>query len=169
MLAPSFVSSASYARHTTYMATIEQRGEHTYVVPTSRQYRAIFRVVDKYRHTKKGIDPSEFAHAVTSTSVPLLLTAIARPESSYVKTAKNPSGAFGLFQVMPSVWGEPLDRLSAVAQAQQAEKVILYYLKVNKGRLRPALIGYLGGEGHNSTYVTTVLTTLRELKRESRG
>lgn len=166
VLAPSFVSSAGYTRSVSRTVIVEQRGDHTYVVPTSRQHRAICKVVDKYRHPRKGIDPVEFAQAVGITTLPLLLTAVARAESTYVKTAKNRSGAFGLFQVMPSVWGEPANPHSAAEQAQQAEKIMLHYLKINRGRLRPALIGYLGGEGKGSKYVSTVLKTYAELKQE---
>lgn len=164
ILMPQFAATSEYSREVTAEVTIEQKGEEIRVTKNSKAFRSICYIVEAER-AANGVVPIDFAQAVTATEFPLLLTAIAKEESTYFVGARNRnSGAWGLFQVRQCVWGELSSPHSAAEQAKQAERVLRYYLDVHQGKVKPALAGYLGGEIEGSTYVDRVYTTFIKLK-----
>ena len=161
---PSLASSGDYARDVKIEYTIEQRGDDVRIKKNSKTFRSICYAVETTESANK-ISPVDFAQAVLDTEFPALLTAIAKEESTFVLRAKHKrSGAWGLFQVRQCVWGELTTPDSAAEQAKQAERVLKYYLNESRGRIVPALEGWLGGARKGSTYVARVLKTYRSLK-----
>ena len=117
-----------------------------------------------YFRSKGSPAPERMAHAVSQTSVPRLMAAVAVVESNgKVNAVNRHSKARGAFQVKEKFHGRVRVHQGAeVVQALQSERILSDLIE-EKGTLKKALNAY--GGSTDGVYARVVLAELQEVPR----
>lgn len=102
-------------------------------------------VLEKVYEYHESPCPKVMAQTIVNSKRPALYASLSIEESSGDPNAVGDGGkSIGAFQIQPQHWGKVPKQIDG--QLQKAEDILEGYITQNKGKLRPALAMYNGGD-----------------------